>query len=175
MAGRRDLIYIAMLVAIFSISFYKIFHKKTVAEDHTIDDQTLPPMNRYLMNIRLYLGLTTFNVIVISLITFIIFVFVFKTVKNEGDSPQSPSKYFKLYAEPVDKKKYNELTKEITQSEVKKLMNSEEFKRVYEEKGENEENWNWQSREKAKKVLFKDENEDDIKDEDLENLDVPSD
>ena len=48
----------------------------------------------------------------------------------------------------TDMNTYNRITKENTKRELEKLTQTKEFREMYLQKGENLENWNWQSRER---------------------------
>ncbi len=77
----------------------------------------------------------------------------------------------KVFAEPTKGlNQYEMITKETTQKEVEKLFSSEKFKKMAEEKGEKVENWNWQSREKAKRTVFRDDKS-DTSDEHMSQVD----
>ena len=63
---------------------------------------------------------------------------------------------------------YEKIGELNTKIQVSRLERTKEFQKMYEEKGENWDNWNWQSRERLqnKKQL----NESDIGSDDIENL-----
>ena len=74
----------------------------------------------------------------------------------------------KSYCLQMDAKSYEKIGEMNTNIQLSKLEKTREFQRMYEEKGDNMDNWNWQSRDrlKNKKIL----NESDIGSDDIENL-----
>ena len=72
------------------------------------------------------------------------------------------------YCEQMDMNSYEKIGELNTSIQVSRLEKTKEFQKMYEEKGDNWDNWNWQSRERLqnKKQL----NESDIGSDDIENL-----
>ena len=72
------------------------------------------------------------------------------------------------YCQQMDIDSYDKIGELNTNIQVSKLQKTKEFQKMYEEKGDNLDNWNWQSRERLqnKKQL----NESDIGSDDIENL-----
>ena len=72
------------------------------------------------------------------------------------------------YCLQMDMNSYDKIGELNTNIQVSKLQKTKEFQKMYEEKGDNLDNWNWQSRERLqnKKQL----NESDIGSDDIENL-----
>ena len=72
------------------------------------------------------------------------------------------------YCEQMDINSYDKIVELNTNIQVSRLQKTKEFQKMYEEKGDNLDNWNWQSRERLqnKKQL----NESDIGSDDIENL-----
>ena len=68
----------------------------------------------------------------------------------------------------MDMNSYDKIGELNTNIQVSRLQRTKEFQKMYEEKGDNLDNWNWQSRERLqnKKQL----NESDIESDDIENL-----
>ena len=117
-----------------------------------------------------------FRYILLGLICLIVGGFVWSISKGKISFAKEQEKKAKIqeeksYVEPIrSKTTYDVITKETTQKEVEKLFNSEKFKKMAEEKGENIENWNWQSREKTKRTIFR-EDKSDTSDEHMSQVD----
>lgn len=88
--------------------------------------------------------------------------------KNEFETPK------KSYVERISKAEYEKITQETTKKELVKLMQSPQFKQMKQQKGEDPKNWVWQTREKEKKVVYR-EREDSDEDDHLSQLTVSDD
>ena len=66
-------------------------------------------------------------------------------------------KYYNMknrsYCYRTDLNSYNQITKKNTELEREKLYKTREFRAMYEEKGEDMKNWNWQSRERMQNEI----------------------
>ena len=67
-------------------------------------------------------------------------------------------------------KTYDKITKTYTQEKLNELVKSNPFKKMVEEKGEDKDNWNWQSRDRLKGKQQKDNS--DISSDEIENMSV---
>ena len=74
------------------------------------------------------------------------------------------------YCERSDVKTYDKITKTYTQEKLNELVKSNPFKKMVEEKGEDKDNWNWQSRDRLKGKQQKDNS--DISSDEIENMSV---
>ena len=77
------------------------------------------------------------------------------------------------YCQRTDVDTYDAITKAHTREELKKLMKTEKFRRMAQEKGEDKENWNWQSRDRL--AGKKQPNDSDIGSDEIENLSLSDD
>ena len=77
------------------------------------------------------------------------------------------------YCRRTDVETYEKTCKSYTQEKLKDLLESNKFKSILKEKGENLDNWNWQARDRlaGKKQL----DESDIKSYDIENMTISKD
>ena len=107
-------------------------------------------------------------------ISLIIFGFILWFLFSDNDNNKNNQQNFSYnnnmnrnisYCEQIQKNKYDEITEETTRAELEKLTMTEEFMEMFEEKGDNQKNWSWQSREKYTKL-----NESQINSYDIENL-----
>ena len=74
----------------------------------------------------------------------------------------------KSYCYKTNTDTYDKITKINTLKEINKLYKTQKFKEMYEEKGDNPANWNWQIRERLENVEQLSESQ--IGSDDLENM-----
>jgi len=67
----------------------------------------------------------------------------------------------------INKEEYNKQTEESTKKELSKLYNNPKYQRMLIEKGKDKSNWNWQTKEKESKTIFREGKESSDEDEDL--------
>ena len=79
----------------------------------------------------------------------------------------------KDYCYRIDKDTYEDQNRSYTQEKLNELLRTPQFKKMYEEKGENKENWNWQSRDILRGIKQKDES--DISSDEIEYMSVSQD
>ena len=72
-----------------------------------------------------------------------------------------------------DSKVYDNISRSYTKDQLNELVKKDLFKKMLEEKGEDKENWNWQSRDRLKGKIQK--NESDISSDEIENMSVSDD
>ena len=72
-----------------------------------------------------------------------------------------------------DSKVYDNISRSYTKDQLNELVKKDLFKKMLEEKGEYKENWNWQSRDRLKGKIQK--NESDISSDEIENMSVSDD
>ena len=92
--------------------------------------------------------------------------------RSMHDSYKIKNKDFS-YCQRSDVKTYDNITDAYTKEKVDELIKSNLFKKMFEEKGEDKENWNWQSRDRLKGIKQKDE--DEISSDEIENMSVSQD
>jgi hypothetical protein len=121
---------------------------------------------------------TQFNPIIsysIIIIVFLIWYFSPDEGNNNNNTNNYNNKNDKIkdkknssYCLQMDMNSYEKIGELNTNIQVSRLQKTKEFQKMYEEKGDNLDNWNWQSRERLqnKKQL----NESDIGSDDIENL-----
>ena len=91
---------------------------------------------------------------------------VFYNVNNKNNNYNNR----RYYCYQMDTKTYEKIRDINTTKETTKLFQTPEFKKMYEEKGDNFNNWNWQSRERLQNI--KPLNESDIGSDDIENMSI---
>ena len=77
------------------------------------------------------------------------------------------------YCQRSDSKVYDNISRSYTKDQLNELVKKDLFKKMLEEKGEDKENWNWQSRDRLKGKIQK--NESDISSDEIENMSVSDD
>ena len=68
---------------------------------------------------------------------------------------------------------YEKITESYTEKKLQQLTESDRFKKMFEEKGDDKRNWNWQSRERLSGKKKKDES--DIDSDEIENMTLSDD
>jgi hypothetical protein len=160
---RRNCIYILMFLAIISVLFFKSFFIQE--EEILVNSEKLE--NSHPLKIILIIGG--------ALLFFIIFM-IFDSKSFEKKALRSQQETFtKAFATQVTQEKYNESKRETTRKELEKLYQSDEFKKMQRSKGNNPESWNWQVKEKSKKVVYRDNNESCSEDDDLSQITLSDD
>ena len=88
---------------------------------------------------------------------------------------RTKNKYIYNYpiCQRTDFNTYEKITKAYTDKKVNELLKSKEFIKKTKEKGEDRDNWNWQSRDRLSGKKQKDES--DISSDELENMTVSDD
>ena len=93
-----------------------------------------------------------------------------KKILNTLNNTNNNYKNNRYYCYQTDEKTYDKITKINTKKELEKLTKTPQFKKMYEEKGDNFENWNWQSRERLQGIEQLSESQ--IGSEDIENMSI---
>ena len=187
MEGKKNFVYILMMIAIIGFiiySFQSSSENNEKVQDTNQDTLDTPinftwkdDLNVFLNNFKEFKKTRDFKFIVLITVVFLLLGFLWIIRKGKKDFvKEEVIKMVKqqrtLYAEPVqDKSKYDLITKETTQKEIEKLYENERFKKMLNEKGETLEKWNWQSREKAKRTVFR-EDKSDTSDEHMSQVDL---
>ena len=187
MEGKKNFVYILMMIAIIGFIIYKFqssSENNEKVQDTNPDTLDTPinftwkdDFNVLLNNFKEFKKTRDFKFIVLITVVFLLLGFLWIIRKGKKDFvKEEVIKMVKqqrtLYAEPVqDKSKYDLITKETTQKEIEKLYENERFKKMLNEKGETLEKWNWQSREKAKRTVFR-EDKSDTSDEHMSQVDL---
>ena len=187
MEGKKNFVYILMMIAIIGFiiySFQSSSENNEKVQDTNPDTLDTPinftwkdDLNVLLNNFKEFKKTRDFKFIVLITVVFLLLGFLWIIRKGKKDFvKEEVIKMVKqqrtLYAEPVqDKSKYDLITKETTQKEIEKLYENERFKKMLNEKGETLEKWNWQSREKAKRPVFR-EDKSDTSDEHMSQVDL---
>ena len=187
MEGKKNFVYILMMIAIIGFIIYKFqssSENNEKVQDTNPDSIDTPinftwkdDLNVLLNNFKEFKKTRDFKFIVLITVVFLLLGFLWIIRKGKKDFvKEEVIKMVKqqrtLYAEPVqDKSKYDLITKETTQKEIEKLYENERFKKMLNEKGETLEKWNWQSREKAKRTVFR-EDKSDTSDEHMSQVDL---
>ncbi len=93
-----------------------------------------------------------------------------KKILNTLNNTNNNYKNNRYYCYQTDEKTYDKITKINTTKELEKLYKTPQFKKMYEEKGNNPDNWNWQSRERLQGIEQLSESQ--IGSEDIENMSI---
>lgn len=108
-----------------------------------------------------------FPLFIIVICALVLVIFIVLMVSSAKEFPDEQKKERQpVFVERISKEDYEREKEEFTRREVEKLYRSKQFNEMKKEKGDNKENWIWQSREKAKKTVWR-ENENS---EDCDNL-----
>ena len=72
---------------------------------------------------------------------------------------QAEKNKISFVSNPISKKDFEKEAKSATEIELEKLKQNPKYQKMLEEKGTNKENWVWQTREKEKKDVWREEEE----------------
>lgn len=95
---------------------------------------------------------------------------IFQDTKDfQNSSKNSMGKYQKPLCTnaALNKEEYTRQTEESTKKELSKLYNNPKYQRMMIEKGKDKSNWNWQTKEKESKTIFREGKESSDEEEDL--------
>lgn len=144
-----NIFFYGMFIAIIiSMIHHHFFEEKTISTDS--DSKTL--IDQFLQKHKINL-----IILVFVFILFCLWLFIrnFIEFKEETTNPQSH--YIKVFTQKlITKEELQKNSEEATRRELKKLFENPQFQKMYEEKGDDMTNWNWQSRERAQKVVYRD-------------------
>jgi len=112
----------------------------------------------------------------ILIIAAIIFIFIIVMITRSNSYLKEVSKPIpvKSFTERLSKEEYEKVKKETTERELAKLMHNPKFRQMVDEKGDDPKNWIWQTKEKEKKTVWRDEESCD-EDEHLSQITVSDD
>jgi len=188
MEGKRNIIYVVMILAIIISFLYRHeSNKETVILNDGVDLEQNENSGENIGFFTYYYntfktGLNDFRkssyyrYVLLGMVCLVLGGFIWGVSKGKISFAKEQEKKAKIqnekvFAEPIKSvNQYEMITKETTQKEVEKLFSSEKFKKMAEEKGEKVENWNWQSREKSKRTVFRDDKS-DTSDEHMSQVD----
>jgi hypothetical protein len=149
---KSNLLYILMLIAIVISMVYDYIYKSEVK--HTDEERIIPKS-------------TMIHLVALSGI--IIIIVVIQMIRGSQDFQKEAVINVKVpeshAANKVNKEEFKKVTANTTKKELEKLYNSTAFKQKLREKGEDVKNWNWQAKEKAERVVYRDH--ESSEDEDL--------
>jgi len=149
---RNYLVYIIMVVAIIAFIFISDDSPKILEKLYKIINE---PSKR----------LPTLAIALAVLSILIIFVGVAvsgsRKYKDTADKKikSLEAKSNKTYVKQLTKEEYEIVKQETTKKELEKLYENPQFQRLLNERGTDSKKWAWQSREKEKRVIYRD-NED---------------
>ena len=149
---------VAILVAVFYQKVYSV-EVPIVKSDLDLSDNMIEvnSLNQKIPKPAIIL------IVVIILILLVVIIRNSKDFENQVKIQKTPTKYV---AKRITKEEFDRQKNDTTKKEIEKLYNSPSFKRMLNQKGEDPKNWIWQTREKDKKVAFRD----DVNSEDEANL-----
>lgn len=153
---KQNLIYLIMFVLL--IFSYFNYGWPTEKHDHQYEEKSK----------------FSFKFALLCLIALVIFVFIMLTsARNfEKNAKVTTNANQKNFVQRVSKEEYERQKQEVTQKELEKLYKSEQFRKMKNMKGERMSEWNWQTKENEKKVVFREDPIDDDEDEHLSQVDV---
>jgi hypothetical protein len=157
---KKNFLYIFMLIAVVTSLILEIYNKN-LKEENGIEVTVNEKTN--------FLPKYTIGLIVASIIGFI--AIMAKNSKDYQEQSRREQKDFVRYVEPVPREEYQKITEEVTKKELDKLYQSPDFKKMLAEKGRDQKNWAWQSREKEGKAAWREEESDDSIDLSKSNAD----
>lgn len=153
---KTNFIYILMFIAIIASMIYDYINKKE--EKVNNDEERLIPKSTVLH--------------LVALGGIILIVIVIQMIKGSKDFQKEAVRNTKVPRSHVVNKtspdEFKRVTEETTRKELEKLYNSAAFKQKLREKGEDVKNWNWQAKEKAGQVVYRDH--ESSEDEDLSHI-----
>jgi hypothetical protein len=101
------------------------------------------------------------------------FFYVAMQDKNQFQIDAAKPQPTKQFARQLTTSDYERIKRETTEREKQKLYESPAFKKMMNAKGNDESKWIWQTREKEKKTIYRDQEESD--DESLSKVTITSD
>lgn len=145
-------LYTSMLVAVLIYLVEKYFiHPITDSQEDKKSKHNLVPIQ--------------FLYYMIPIVLLIVTLFFYKMVE-ESKQYQKEAKVTKpvqkSFTNRISKEDYSKLTEEITRKEIEKLKQNPKFREMINQKGNNPANWVWQTQEKEKRTVWKEENDDDV-------------
>ena len=157
---KQYLIYIIMAGAIITMIFFSEFVKE---EAHIIEEEIQKLTDKEIKRKHI---LPIILIVVVILILFILF-----SVRGSKEFVQTQEKKQidgsrKSFVKRLTRDEYERSKAEATQKELQKLYENPQFKKLFHERGDDTKKWAWQSREKDKRVVYR-ENEDS---EDIDRL-----
>jgi hypothetical protein len=143
---KQNFIYIVMFGAIILAIFY--------SQDNKTDESIVEGEDQGLEIAKPKFPLKYILSVGVTLLVFIIvMVLNSKSFSNDAKKTQPVQKSFVARQSKED---YEILKAETTRRELEKLYQSPNFKRMHDRKGDNPSNWIWQTKEKDKKVVYRD-------------------
>jgi hypothetical protein len=142
---KQNLIYCIMFVAIVIALFYNFQNQDNtqINENKKIEKSNFP--------------LKAIILSAVVAITFIIFmIFSSKQFEETSKKPINTQTTEKQFVNKVYKGEFKKIAEDTTQRELDKLYSNPKFRTMLEKKGDKVENWVWQTKEKEKKVVYRD-------------------
>ena len=157
---KNYLIYIIMAAAIITMMFFSEF----VREEAHIIEEEIHKFTDKEMKKKLILP-------IILIVVVILIIFIVSSVRGSKNFIQTQEKKQidqsrKTFVKRLTGEEYERSKEETTQKELQKLYENQKFKKLLNERGSDSKKWAWQSREKDKRVVYR-ENEDS---EDIDRL-----
>jgi hypothetical protein len=153
---KNYLIYVIMAASIGAAIFFSEFLKEEFSEN----------IIKYAKN----KNRKKFYLPTILMVIAILIIFIGYAVKGSKEFKKTEEKKMaearpKTYVKKLSKEEYEKVKAETTQRELQKLYENPKFKRLLNERGTDSKNWTWQTKEKEKKVVYRDnDNSEDISD-----------
>ncbi len=145
---KQNFVYIAMVVILVGAIIYSGQHSETQEEEQTKPKFPLK-----------------FIVVVLVVLSVFIFLMVTSSKTFEKEAKRAVPKQ-KFYTQRLTKDEFEQETKDVTQRELQKLYENNKFNQMLKEKGNKQAEWVWQTKEKEKKVVFRENAHDEEDDDD---------
>jgi hypothetical protein len=145
---------------VFPNQIFKILNFKEIEDNNSNEIHNKSQSWKEKISFKTKLIITAIVIMLLG----IFFFFITKENKNQqkkaiisSDKPE-PCKIFAANA-TSSMKKYQEQTMTTTQIELEKLKNNPKYQEMLRQKGSDKKNWVWQTAEKEKKTVWKDDGE----------------
>jgi hypothetical protein len=151
---KTNVLYIAMLIILLVSLVYQFLQKPE-------DDGDQRPKKTMAFYVALFGGI------------FFIVTLVIYLIKNSKDFQKDAQDNPVVEKSPVariSKSEYQKQADETTKRELEKLMQSEKYKKMKESKGNDPKKYNWQTAEKEKRTIYRDNEDSDNSDDSLSKV-----
>lgn len=105
---------------------------------------------------------TLYIILGVVLIIFCVFFQMISESKVYQKEAKVTKPIQKSYTKRMTTNEYNHIAEETTKKELDKLYQSREFQEMIKRKGTDPSNWVWQTKEKEKRTVWREDNDDDV-------------
>jgi len=170
---KYNILYFLMFVALIASIYYDYFNKEKSISESSLNEQNMNEGNTSQIEEK-KIPLTSILIAGSVLIVFIVINvltskdFVRDAVKQEASNQKS-------FTSRITKEEYERSTKETTSRELQKLINDPRYSKMIKEKGTDPINWVWQTKEKEKKTVWRENNNNSDDEDDLSQITLSDD